>query len=220
MDRQALPFVAPFFLFLVFLAVESWFPDLHYALYPLKTLAVGGVIAWVWRSLPNLRPDRPLSSVLVGVAGVILWIGLDPVLVHYARPLIGRNPFTLYPASLAWTLFGFRLLGIALVVPVMEELFWRGFLMRWLIREEFTLVPLGTYKPFSFFATTALFSAVHGPEWPLGVVAGLLYGAWFVRTKNLGDVMTAHGTTNLLLTLYCLVSGDWHFLSIVAPGSK
>ncbi|MCE0496554.1 MAG: CAAX prenyl protease-related protein [Methylacidiphilales bacterium] len=220
MDRQALPFVAPFFLFMVFLAVEGWFPDQHYALYPLKTLAVGGVIAWYWRSLPSLKPCAPLAGVLIGVAGVVLWIGLDPVLVHYAPPLIGRNPFALYPAGLAWTLFGFRLLGIALVVPVMEELFWRGFLMRWLIREEFTQVPLGAYKPFSFFATTALFAAEHGPEWPLGAVAGLLYGVWFVRTRNLGDVMTAHGTTNLLLALYCLVSGDWHFLSIVAPGSR
>src|SRR5580658_2649179 len=133
MNRQALPFVAPFFLFLVFLAVEGWFPDQHYAIYPLKTLAVAGVIAWYWRSLPSLKPSAPLLSALIGVIGVILWIGLDPFLVRYDLPLIGRNPFALYAAPLAWTLFVFRLLGIALVVPVMEELFWRGFLMRWLI---------------------------------------------------------------------------------------
>jgi CAAX prenyl protease-like protein len=205
---------------MVFLAVEGWFPDQHYALYPLKTLAVGAVIAWTWRSLPELKPGAPLLSALVGAVGVVLWIGLDPVLVHYDLPLRGRNPFALYPAGVAWALFGFRLLGTALVVPVMEELFWRGFLMRWLIREEFTEVPLGTFRPFSFFATTTLFAAEHGPEWPLGAIVGLLFGAWFVRTKNLGDVMTAHGVANLLLALYCLFSGDWHFLSIVAPGSR
>jgi CAAX prenyl protease-like protein len=220
MDRQALPFVAPFFLFLVFLAVEGWFPDQHYALYPFKTLAVGGVIAWFWRSLPRLRPGAPWSSAGVGVVVVILWIGLDPALVHGGAPSPGRNPFALYPEALAWALFGFRLLGSALVVPVMEELFWRGFLMRWLIRDEFTQVPLGAYRPFSFFATTALFAAEHGPQWPLGAIAGLIYGGWFLRTKNLGDVMTAHGTTNLLLALYCLCSGDWHFLSSVAPVPK
>jgi membrane protease YdiL (CAAX protease family) len=68
--------------------------------------------------------------------------------------------------------------------------------------------------------TTALFAIEHGAEWPLGAIDGLLFGAWFLRTKNLGDVMTSHGVTNLLLALYCLSSGDWHFLATVTPGSK
>jgi uncharacterized protein len=211
------PFVAPFFLFMLFLSVESYFPDWHYALYPFKTILVAAVLAWYWRALPPLTPAAPMLSVGVGILGVILWIGLDPLLVHYNQPLIGRNPFQLYPADEAWVLFGFRLLGIALCVPVMEELFWRGFLMRWLIKEDFDSVPLGTYQSFSFWITTACFAAVHGPEWPLGVTVGLLYGAWFVRTKSLGSVMLAHGVTNLLLALYCLIANDWHFLSIVAP---
>jgi CAAX prenyl protease-like protein len=127
----------------------------------------------------------------------------------------GRDPFQLYPAAGAWVLFGLRLAGIALVVPITEELFWRGFLMRWLIKEDFESVPLGTYQAFSFWTTTAFFASVHGSEWPLGVIVGVIYGAWFVRTKSLGSIMLAHGTTNFLLALYCLVSGDWHFLSTV-----
>jgi len=220
MDKQALPLVAPFFLFMAFLAVEGFFPDQHYLLYPIKTVAVGAVIVWYWRRLPDLRPSQPVVSVLIGIIAVVLWIGLDPFLVHYDQPLIGRNPFQLYSATGAWILFGFRVLGITLCVPVMEELFWRGFLMRWLIREDFTKVPLGTYRPFSFFGTTVLFASVHGAEWPLAVIVGLIYGAWFVRTKNLGNIMTAHGMTNLLLALYCLVRNDWHFLSIVESAHK
>src|SRR5260221_12119264 len=131
MKSQAWAFVAPFFLFMAFLVVESWFPNQHYVLYPFKTLLVGTAIVWFWRALPSLTPGAPVLSVLVGVAGVVLWIGLDPWLVRYAQPLIGRNPFQLYPTGEAWGLFSFRLLGIALVVPVMEELLWRGFLMRW-----------------------------------------------------------------------------------------
>jgi hypothetical protein len=221
MKSPAWPFVAPFFLFLAFLVVEGWwFPDEHYVIYPLKIVAVGAVILGCWRSLPNLRPASPGLSVLVGVVGVMVWIGLDPWLVHYDQPLIGRDPFRLYPAAEAWFLFGVRVLGIAVCVPVMEELFWRGFLMRWLINEDFTSVPLGTYRPLSFWITTALFAAEHGSEWPLGLAAGVMYGAWFVRTKSLGSVMLAHGVTNLLLALYCLVWNDWHFLSIVAPGGR
>jgi len=211
------PFVAPFFLFMVILTVEGYFPDQHYVIYPIKTIVVGALILWSWRLLPNLRPSAPLLSALVGVVAVILWIGLDPFLVHYDQPLIGRNPFQLYSPIYAWILFGFRLLGIALIVPIMEELFWRGFLMRWLIQEDFTKVPLGTYQPISFFVTTAFFASVHDREWPLAVIVGLFYGFWFVRTKSLGNIMTAHGVTNLLLALYCLIINDWHFLSIVKP---
>jgi len=217
MDRQAWPLVAPFLLFELLLVVESWFPDHHYLLYPVKTVIVGALILWYGKSLPDLRPSRLWLSILVGILGVVLWIGLDPYLVRYDQPLLGRNPFQLYPAGEAWLLFAFRVVGIALIVPVMEELFWRAFLMRWLISENFTQVPLGTYRPFSFLATTACFAAVHGEEWPLAVIVGLLYGAWFVRTKNLGNIIAAHAATNFLLIFYSLASDDWHFISRIAP---
>jgi membrane protease YdiL (CAAX protease family) len=240
MKSEAMPFVAPLFLFALFLSVEGYFPDQHYVLYPVVTVMVAAALAWFWRSLPPMVPTAPLGSFLVGVAGIILWVGLDPWAMRldalleglfnaavsslgldsWRVPLdpvhpLGRNPFLLYPAAEAWILFGFRLAGISLCVPIMEELFWRGFLMRWLIREDFTSVPIGTYQPASFWITTAFFALVHGPEWPLGIVVGVLYGIWFVRTKSLGNIMLAHGVTNLLLALYCLASGDWHFLSTV-----
>ena len=233
------PWVAPFGAFMLFLGfVDGTWPEQHYVLYPVKCLLVAGIIAWFWRELPSLKPVAPLASVVVGIAGVVLWVGLAGVadganavledgwnrVVSQAglsswqlAPEVvraeGRDPFQIYPAAEAWVLFVLRVAGIALVVPIMEELFWRGFLMRWLIREDFEAVPLGTYRPFSFWATTVLFASVHGSEWLLGLVVGTMYGAWFVRTKSLGNIMVAHGVTNLLLALYCLCSGDWHFLS-------
>lgn len=235
------PFVAPFGVFMLCLAgVDEFFPDQHYLLYPIRILLVIAVLAWYWRQLPSLKPASIPASVGVGVLGVVLWVGLAPsaywldgfvwdtwhrvgtaagwssgaVANHPGLPA-GRNPFQLYPAAEAWLLFAIRLSGIALVVPVMEELFWRGFLMRWLIREDFLSLPLGGYQAFSFWATTVCFASVHGSEWPLGLVVGMLYGWWFVRTKRLGSIMVAHGVTNFLLALYCLISGDWHFLSPV-----
>ena len=239
----AAPYVAPFLLFMLFLmAVDGFLPDQHYLLYPIKIALVTCTLAWYWRELPSLRPTSPGISFILGVVGVVLWIGLSPEAMRldalietaYNRGVfaiglgssqadvdrispIGRDPFQLYPAGFAWLLFAFRVAGIALVVPIMEELFWRGFLMRWLIAEKFTEVPLGTYTTFSFWATTVCFSLVHGPEWPLAVVVGVIYGYWFVRTKSLGNVMVAHGVTNLLLAFYCLISGDWHFLSTLSP---
>lgn len=237
MKSDVVPYVVPFFLFAAFLTVESYHPGQHYLLYPGATVLVAAAIALFWHRLPTLVPTSIIGSVLVGFAGIVAWIGLDPLALHLDAVLehlynavvatvgldswrtsiqeihpVGLNPFALYPAAEAWPLFAFRVVGIAVCVPIMEELFWRGFLMRWLIKEDFTAVPIGTYRPFSFWITTAFFATVHGPEWPLAVVVGILYGAWFVRTKNLGNIMVAHGVTNLLLAFYCLVSGDWHFL--------
>jgi len=222
------PYVAPFFVFMLFLiSVNGFFPDQHFILYPIKISLVIGALAWYWRVLPSLTPTAPLASVTIGIVGVIAWIGLDPwalkldalietayncgvsalhlpawqVDITGAAPK-GRNPFLLYPPEIAWVLFAIRVAGISLCVPVMEELFWRGFLMRWLISEDFTRVPLGTYVPFSFWVTTAFFAMAHGAEWPLAVIVGMLYGFWFVKTKALGNIMLAHGTTNFLLAFY------------------
>jgi uncharacterized protein len=226
------PFVAPFVVFMLFLGiVDACWPNEHYLLYPVKSLLVAGVITWYWRELPSLKPVAPVGSVLVGIVGLGLWVGMEPfsnlmaeVLGGYwnhffgsgkpdAPQAAGLDPFALYPAAEAWALFACRVAGIALVVPIMEELFWRGFLMRWLIREDFTAVPLGTYQSISFVVTTVFFASVHGTEWPQGLVVGVIYGGWFVRTKSLGSIMLAHGVTNLLLAFYCLATGQWHFLA-------
>ena len=216
-SRSVWPWILPFLVFTAFLIADGWFPDQHYAVYPFRVLAVGAVILWATPRVDSLRPSFAVLSALLGLVCAIIWIGLDPDLSSYPQPLIGRNPFALYSPGLAWLLFAFRLFGFAVIVPIMEELFWRGFLMRWLIKDDFTSVPLGTYKPFSFFVTTALFVSVHGAEWKLAVIIGLIFGAWFLYTKRLGDIMLTHGITNLAIGLYCLKTGDWHFLSIVAP---
>lgn len=234
---QSLPFVAPLLAFMIFLSFEGSFHGQHYLLYPVKIALVVAILAWFWRDFPSLKPSSIFLSVAVGVVSLVIWVGLDGWATNADVALeqgfnrtvaaIGLNswrvtpdavgsrglsPFDIYPAGVAWMLFGLRVLGITICVPIMEELFWRGFLMRWLIREDFTSVPLGAYQPFSFWATTLLFASVHGSEWMQALIVGILYGAWFVHTKNLGNVMVAHGVTNLLLCAYCYFSNDWHFL--------
>lgn len=240
------PYLAPMLFFMAFLmVVDGYFPDQHYLFYPIKTGLVAVLLAYYWKKLPPLKPTAILMSIVVGVIGVFLWVSLDywamalnaalasgyntvvssigltswETKVEGAIPA-GRNPFDLYPPAGAWALFALRVLGISLVVPIMEELFWRGFLMRWLIKEDFQAVPIGTYQTFSFWVTTLLFASIHGAQWPLGIIVGLFYGAWFVRTKSLGNVMVAHGVTNFLLALYCLFFNDWHFLCAVNPAPE
>jgi len=105
-----------------------------------------------------------------------------------------------------------RVTGACLVVPVMEELLWRSFLMRWLINKDFLGVSLGTYTHISFWITVFCFVSVHRPwEWGVTLVAGILYGAYLVRTKNLVGCVIAHAVTNLGLAVYVVYSGSWFY---------
>jgi membrane protease YdiL (CAAX protease family) len=229
------PYVFPFALFSLFLAAESLHPLAVYAVYPVKTFAVGLALFLLLRRLPSLVPNRPWLSIGIGALVFVEWVGLDaqaysfslfcaeqinnlgqtigsgPLFRDLHTPRSGFNPYVFGHAEMAWGLIFFRILGAAAVVPVMEEIFWRGFLMRYLVREDFEKIPLGTYTFFSFAVTTLAFAAVHGAQWPLALMCGLLYGGWFLFTKNLGNVIIAHAVTNLLLGLYVVKTGRWYF---------
>jgi uncharacterized protein len=209
-DHAAFPFVAPFVLFMLFLILESLHSSMVYLVYPIKTVAVGFLILFLWYRLPSLNLNRPLLSITVGIGVFILWIKLGP-LITWGEPQGGFQPFSFQEKEIAWGLALMRLLGASLVVPIMEELFWRGYLMRWLIQDKFEDIALGTYRPFSFFATTILFASIHGSFAPVALVTGLIYGFFFIKTKSLGNVILAHGITNLCLGVYVLITKQWFF---------
>ena len=108
----------------------------------------------------------------------------------------------------AW--IGFRILGAGVVVAVMEELFWRGWILRWIVHPDWQEVPMGTFTWTSFLATTALFALEHH-QWLVGLMAGAAYNLLLYRTKSLYACMVAHGVTNVALALYVLTTGEWGF---------
>jgi hypothetical protein len=99
----------------------------------------------------------------------------------------------------------------ALLVPVLEELFWRGWLPRWLQDNRFWRVPLGTYTAFAFWGTAALFAAEHGPFWEVGLACGVIYNWWMRRTGSLGDLILTHAVTNLALSVLTIATARWVF---------
>jgi CAAX prenyl protease-like protein len=208
---SAWPYVLPFALFSLFLGLETLFP--REAVYPIKTLLVGGVAVWAWKKLTPILWEKVAGACGVGLLVFVLWVVLDPWVVERAGEQGGFDAWrwsAAWPWSPAW-LIGFRLVGATLVVPVMEELFWRGFLMRYLEREDFQKEPLGRYTPKGFWGTTLAFTLAHGAEWPLALMAGLLFGAWFVWSRSLGSVILAHAVCNLALGLYVIQTGQWRF---------
>jgi hypothetical protein len=98
-----------------------------------------------------------------------------------------------------------------LLVPILEELFWRGWLMRWLIHADFQKVPFGKYAPNAFWIVAVLFASEHGAYWDVGLAAGVIYNWWMVRCKNLADCMLAHAVTNAMLSAYVLIAHQWQY---------
>ena len=104
--------------------------------------------------------------------------------------------------------YAFHLAGAALVVPLAEELFYRSFALRLLIRSDFQSVPLDRFSWFGFIVVSLAFGFEHH-RWLPGVVAGMAYAGVLYRTKNLFSPIQSHAVTNLLLGIYVLVTGQW-----------
>ena len=235
------PFWLPMAVFMAILFVggleESFGPWAYVA----RTLVVGAILIWVW---PRVKIDVQWThlglGVLVGVVGVVQWVGMDKFLLHLPdwlnlaaesplRRLIGMTSFVgpedakdprSYIAG-PLLLIGFiavRLLGPVLVVPVMEELFWRNWLWRsFAAPNNWRLAPVGDRDPGAFWGTSLAFALVH-PQWLISIVWALLVAWLLVRTKSLGAAIVAHAVTNLLLGLYVLImtlglgyESEWYF---------
>jgi CAAX prenyl protease-like protein len=216
--HRAIPFVAPFAAFIVLLGLKSSFPfDARWE-YPIRVIIVSAVLLLTSGVDIPRRPVRLLSSLIVGVLVFAIWIGPDRVWPSYRshwlfqNSLLGEAKSSLPEATHTDFVFlVFRLFGTAILVPIIEELFWRGWLMRYLIHADFQKVPLGTYSSTSFWLTAILFATEHGAYWDVGLLAGLIYNWWVLRAKSLSDCMIAHGVTNACLALYVIFGGHWEY---------
>jgi CAAX prenyl protease-like protein len=215
--RATAAYVAPFLAFVGMLAVEKMIPLPAEWLYLVRFILVTAIIATIsWKYL-SFRPSFPLASIVIGVAVFVIWVAPD-VLFGYRHHWLFENSITgaaatSLPPNLKGNL-GFivlRSVSSAMLVPVLEELFWRGWMMRWLIDTNFLKVPLGKYVPFAFWMVAILFASEHGPYWEVGLAAGIVYNLWIVRTRNLADCILAHGVTNAVLAGYVLVTGQWQY---------
>lgn len=189
-----------------------WSEHAEYWIFPLQTVICG---ALVWRFLPAYelrRPHRLGFGLCVGVVVFIFWISPQTVLRFPARTS-GFNPdiFNGEP-SLYWLAVIFRFLRLVVVVPLIEEIFWRGFLLQYLINEKFDQVPFGTFSWVSFVAVTVAFTLSHSmPDWPAAAITGVLYNCVAYRTKSLGTCVATHATTNALLGLWIMYTKQWGF---------
>lgn len=184
-------------------------------LYPLRAVATGWLLFHYRRYYNELalrdlaQIPRTLTTIGVGLVVFVLWINMDWTLGSAAAPA-GYNPLLFPGETLRVTMILFRVAGAVLVVPLMEELFWRSFLIRYIIDKNFDTVPLGAFTWASFLFTVVLFGLEHS-YLLAGMMAGAIYNLLLYRTRSLAHCVLAHAVTNLALALYVLQSGEWRF---------
>jgi len=215
LKKTWIPYVVPFALFLLLTEPARYFPALVPYLYITKTVLVGGLL-WFWRHkyIDDFSSGLSLGEFLValfcGLLVLVLWIAPEGYLYQF-DPGTGFNPYAMTESK--WAAIGLiaiRLIGASVVVPIMEELFWRSFLMRYLIDVDFRSVAMGAFTWLSFLGVAILFGLEHH-RIIVGILAGLLYGALLLRQKKLRGVVIAHGVTNLGLGIYVVITGNWAF---------
>jgi CAAX protease family protein len=219
--KRLFAFVAPMAAFLGLLAVNgalkqfgatSWSGWTEYWIYPAQTILCGASLLFFWKIYPLSRPRHAILGLTIGAVVFLLWIAPQAWLGFEARTN-GFNPEVFTPSSAGYfATVGFRFLRLVVVVPLLEEIFWRGFLLRYLIDEDFEGVPLGTFSWLSFGVVVLAFAFSHSrPDWPAAIATGALYNVVMYRTKSLSTCVLAHAATNLFLGIWIMHTKQWGF---------
>jgi uncharacterized protein len=221
-SRSTLVRVLPFAAFMALLALRgaapvdgSWGFDPRW-LYGATVLVVGAMLVWWWRDYGELArqnlptPGEAALAVAVGLAVFGAWIHLDaPWMMLMSE---GAAPFLPVDASgaLDWPLVVVRWVGAALLVPVMEELFWRSWLMRWIASPQWEAVDPRRAGLKAIVLSTFVFMLAH-TLWLAAILAGLAYAWLYVRSGKLWLPVIAHAVTNGVLGIWVVMTGRWEF---------
>lgn len=217
-DRAAWPRIAPFLAYISFIAIADLLARLGFAahelrwLYALKIAVVLGLLLYWRRSYTELATfglgARAMAvAVTSGIVVFLLWINLDAGWMSIGQA-DGFDPRS--EGRIEWSLVLLRIAGAALVVPVMEELFWRSFLLRWIDAANFLARAPALASARAFMLTMVLFGIEHN-LWLAGMVAGAAYTILYMRSGSLWSPILAHGVTNGVLGCWIISGGHWNY---------
>lgn len=215
-----LPYVAPLAVFVLLSALEGQLAAAYPLLYAVKIALVTWVFLSLRRFLPEVKPEKTGLGLAVGMGVVlaVVWVLGDRLteLLHlhfsFFGSRVGFNPVHEIPnVALRVAFLIVRFLGLVVVAPVVEELFYRGFLLRYVTDpDDFRRVPLGRFSGTAFAVCVGLMALTH-PEWLVAGVFSAAMCALIARTRSLFACIVAHGVTNGLLGVYVLLSHDWKY---------
>jgi CAAX prenyl protease-like protein len=214
--------VIPFVAFVVLTFLQGYVPEPgQYWFYLAKLLLAGWLLLLARSAISELRWNLSWEAIVVGCGVFVLWVGLDPLLqrlgwvASYPKLNLSGLPWnplaTFGSASLAaWFFIAVRIFGSSILVPMLEEVFFRSFLYRYIERVDFLSVPLARFSWRPFLFTAVIFGIEH-KEWLAGILAGFAFQILVCRKGRIGDAITAHAITNFLLGLWVVGNREWHF---------
>jgi exosortase E/protease (VPEID-CTERM system) len=210
-SNPAAPYLMPLLTILATTIVTTGLSRGFDSLYPARVITAA-LVLWIYRRA-YLQIDWRCSwhSVLIAAVTFLVWIALvSRIIDRQHSPLGGWEQL---PAPYDWIWLAFRLIGYVIVVPIAEELAFRGYLLRRLIIFEFQELPQGRFSAISFLVSSLLFGIMHGRCWLAGTIAGMLFACSLYRRGRLADAVVAHATTNALLAGYAFYSGELWLIS-------
>ena len=206
--NSAAPYLVPLMTIIAISMVTRVFFIGFDAVYPVRLLITAAVL-WFYRDRILLSWKPSWTAVLLGLLGFGVWLAL---------PLGDQSAST--DAAFSLGLYGLphwgqllwvssRALGAIVVIPVAEELAFRGYLLRKLIRSDFESVPIGCFTWFSFLTCSILFGTLHA-RWLAGILAGMIFAVAVYRRGLLSDAIVSHSITNGLLAAYVVTTHQWY----------
>jgi uncharacterized protein len=219
--RDDLAYVLPMFTFIAIIGIGTlgtkfgygftWYPWAYLA----RVVIVAAMLIAFRHAYTKIRWNHWWLGLIVGVVGIFQWVGMQNFLEsHFDFFKPGENVFNpeefFKGHTTRWAFEAVRLFGAVLVVPFMEELFWRDFCWRSIIApNDFKLAAVGEWDWKAFVIVPLIFAVVHGNWWLTAIGWGFMIGGLLAYTKSLGACIIAHATTNLLLGVYVLYSKQW-----------
>lgn len=209
-------------------AAPWWQRDVAHWIYPIQTVATLGLLAYFWKSFRfDWSWKWSLIAVFFGAVGIGFW--LLPTTLYDAWNLSGETEGWMKRLGIAkrdegfdpgifenpaayWATLVMRFIRAAVVVALVEEIFWRGFVMRFCMDWEgdYWKQPFGRAHWKSFLIVTVLFMAAHAPiDWAGAFVYGTLTYVLCVWSKNLGACVVMHAVANFLMGLYIMAYGKY-----------
>jgi len=219
-QNNILPRVLPFAIYIFFLALSDYLPLLLNGLsigtlsfdskwlYLVRVMSVLAALLYFWRGYIELTTKPALidfvHAVLAGLLVFLVWILPYPAWAGVNNHLQAVD----IEQDVLW--LSSRLIGAALIVPVMEEIFWRSFVMRWIDNKNFLNISPKSVSLFALVVSAGVFASAHH-LWIAGLLAGLVYGALYIKYKNLWTPIIAHSVTNSVLGIWVMLTGNWQY---------
>jgi exosortase E/protease (VPEID-CTERM system) len=178
---------------------------------PVYALKAGLVAIAIWlfrQRLGSWRLAMPMTSIAGGALIGIAWIATAPSTSD--RSELGQWLSEIGPTlAILWLVV--RGLGTIVLVPIAEELAFRGYLYRRLIRRDFHHVGWTAFSWTALAVSSVAFGLLH-ERWLAGTLAGAIFALLMLRGGRLGDAIAAHATANALIFAWALAFRQWSLL--------